>query len=157
LNTARYIVVAALIVGLVLGAGVGYLSIPPVTKTVTETLTTTKTEFVTLTQTVVTVKEKTETVTETKTVTFTPPKPPASFTLLNYSVTVKADTPVLYVQFKTTAPLTLKLIGPDGVRKDSKEVYPGELGVYLELASPFETPIPGKYVLEATTYEGSVI
>ena len=71
MNTARYIVVAALIVGLVLGAGVGYLSIPPVTKTVTETLTTTKTEFVTLTQTVVTVKEKTKTITKMKTVTFT--------------------------------------------------------------------------------------
>ena len=100
----------------------------------------------------------TETVTETltKTVTVTPSPKPAGFSFKEYKVLVRHMTGTLYVRFETDRNVELKLIGPDGVEKDSAIVTPEETGAYLYMGDFASTPDPGAYKLVAIDLWGKV-
>jgi len=132
----------------------------PVTNRETMTLTTTVTTPITYTETKASVTTKTittsltYTTTVTETVSPTPPKD--TFILTSWNTTVFHDISCLYITFKTKATVTLKIIGPDGARKDTKVVSPDEGGAYLYMAGFGETPSAGTYKLVVSTLFGTV-
>lgn len=124
----------------VLGLIIGAAASPEPSEVVTETVTSTKTVTETL----------------TKTVTVTPSPKPTGFVFKEYKVIVRHSTASLYVSFETDRNVELKIIGPDGVEKDSTIVSPDETGAYLYIGDFMGTPESGTYKLIVMDLWGKV-